>query len=564
MTKWLDILISAVFTAALFLFFALVLPYHLVFTENYQMFLFTSDYFVKTVLCPGGLSDYLSRFLTQFFIGPWAGAAILAGLISSVQRLSWHLTPCRQPGLYPLSYIPALILVAFHCDYMAMLSASVSILASLAALKTINSISDERKRIAITAVLAAVTFSLFGSIAVMFIIPVIVRTPKAAAVLLPIAVLCPVTAWLTAHYPLDSLIRGLHYYGTDEFPCLAWAAAAAAMIFHLLKCCRSNIFRILLTSVFTISVGCLLIGLSLKRHNSIEREQSFKYVFLLRDKKWDTILDEYKKDGNPNSVFAVASHNLALGVNGRLAEEMFDFPQLGTDGLLPEYQLDYLMPFFLSGIYFELGMVNEAQRFAFEAMQSIPYYQRSAQCCIILACTAWINGDYTVAEKYHQQLNHTLFYRKSAFMDVKEKNKDQKSVPESREKRLEQKDLFYSGRHLPEMLCSLYEKSKGNTLALQYLMGYLMLQGDTGSFSHCYETYFDKEAAIPEAYAQVLMADWTKSHRSFDGMTWNISKADQDKCSMFMDDVMSKKSKSYLKTKYEGSYLFYLLYLKRN
>ncbi len=562
MTKWLDFTISAVFTGALILFFALVLPYHLVFMENYQMFLFTPGYFVKTVLCPGGISDYLSRFLTQFFISPLAGALIMALVISSVQRLTWHNSRCKEAWLYPLSFIPSLILVAFHCDYMAMLSASVSILASLAALKATQSIADDMKRTAVAAVLAAFMFFAFGSISILFIIPVIVRSPKSAAVLLPVAVLCLVSAWMITNYPLDGLLRGLHYYGTDDFPYLAWCGAVAAMVFPMLKSSRGSIFCII-SSAFTIVLGILFIGKSMKGHNSIEREQSFKYVFLLRDKKWDEILDEYSKDANPNSVFAIASHNMALGVNGRLADELFAFRQIGTEGLLPEYKLDYLMPFVLSGIYYELGMFNEAQRFAFEAMQSIPHFQRSAQCCRTMARVACINGDYDVARKYYKELSHTLFYRKDALNALNGMAENGSGIEDLRDKRLEQTDEFYFQERLPGQLRALYEKNKGNALALQYLMGYLMLQGDTEQFRSCYEKYLGSESSIPKAYAQALLADWTKHHRTFDGLPWNIPEEEKAECSEFIDDVMARKTKSHLKTKYGDSYLFYLLYMNR-
>jgi len=563
MKKWLDISISAAFTAAIFLFFGLVLPYHLVFMENYQMFLYTPGYFFSTASVPGGLSDYISRFLIQFFISPWAGAAIMSVLISTVQRLTWSLSSSGQACLYPLSYIPALLLLAFFCDYQAMLTAAVSVLAALAVLAAVSRISGEMKRLAVAATLVPVIFFAFGSIGLVFIIPVIVRAPKTAAVLLPEALLFPVLAWLISNYPLGELFKGLHYCSTPDFPYMAWAAAATAVAFPLLKAGRTKVFCVVFTAALTLAAGALSVGRSTKVHNSIKREQTFKYVFLLRDRKWDDILDEYPKDGKPNSIFAVAGHNLALAEKDRLAEEMFSFPQPGPNGLLPEYKLDYLMPFALSGLYMELGMVNEAQRFAFEAMQSIPHFQRSSRCCMTMAEVARINGDYAVSEKYYKELSHTLFYRKEALKALEGMSEGDSGVSAFREKRLEQEGRFYSGERLPDMLSALYEKSEGNTLALQYLMGYLMLEGNSGRFRECYEKYFDQAAAVPKAYAQALLADWIMYRRTFEDLPWNISGEEQSRCTEFMADVTAKKPKSFLKKKYGDSYLFYLLYNKR-
>ena len=56
-------------------------------------------------------------------------------------------------------------------------------------------------------------------------------------------------------------------------------------------------------------------------------------------------------------------------------------------------------------------MINDAQRFAFEAMEAIPNFRKSGRCLKRLAETNLINGQYEVAAKYLRILSKTLFYK---------------------------------------------------------------------------------------------------------------------------------------------------------
>ena len=76
---------SLLFFVAVILFFGLAYPHHLHYQEQYQLFLFDSNYVWDIVRHPGGVADLLGRFCTQFFLFAWVGAAIIAVLLSAVQ-----------------------------------------------------------------------------------------------------------------------------------------------------------------------------------------------------------------------------------------------------------------------------------------------------------------------------------------------------------------------------------------------------------------------------------------------------------------------------------------------
>ena len=140
---------SLVFWLGVFLFFWLLVPYHLRFHEQFQFFRFGTDYFMESVLHPEGFSFYLGGFVTQFFLYPWAGALVVVLLLVLLQRLVARISyrvPGRADGntfLYPLTFIPSAFVWLLLCNENYMISAVVALLLSLWA---VNSYSACRCR----------------------------------------------------------------------------------------------------------------------------------------------------------------------------------------------------------------------------------------------------------------------------------------------------------------------------------------------------------------------------------------------------------------------------------
>ena len=101
-------LCTLLFGVAVLLFFGLAYPHHLHYQEQYQLFLFDSNYVWEIVRMPGGIADLLGRFCTKFFLFAWVGALIIALLLSAVQLMTHQLA--KWGWFYGLSYIPSLLL----------------------------------------------------------------------------------------------------------------------------------------------------------------------------------------------------------------------------------------------------------------------------------------------------------------------------------------------------------------------------------------------------------------------------------------------------------------------
>lgn len=58
--------------------------YHFYYMEQIQLFLFNAQWAEDVLLQPGGVSLWLSRFMVQFFVVPWAGSIIISILLYGV------------------------------------------------------------------------------------------------------------------------------------------------------------------------------------------------------------------------------------------------------------------------------------------------------------------------------------------------------------------------------------------------------------------------------------------------------------------------------------------------
>ena len=107
----------------------------LCFQEQYQMFLFDTNYFLERIVLPGGLADYISEFLVQFYYMPVLGGTIIALLLMSIQAISWGLM--KQYGMkavfpgYLLSFVPSIVLWCAMGDQNLLLSFVVALSGAL-------------------------------------------------------------------------------------------------------------------------------------------------------------------------------------------------------------------------------------------------------------------------------------------------------------------------------------------------------------------------------------------------------------------------------------------------
>ena len=481
--KHARLLLTLAFGIAVFLFWGFRYPFALTYQEQFQLFLFDSDYFCSRMAEPGGFARYVAEFLVQFYNGVAIGAAILALLYMLVQRLMWRLM--RSESHYALSFIPVVMLWYAMGDESVMLTYGVALVMAMAAGLAWIKWSVNRAqwiRWVTALLLIPVMYWLIGP---MVLLLTVLMMPWMVAVVALIYAMALIL--LSAHYlpfPMMRVVLGISYY---RFPVtLPYLLMAIPVVVGLLAYSVRllpkakqwvNIAEVVL--VLIVFVQLVDLGYDQKKYELIE------YDHMVRVQDWNGIIRKAEKQ-MPDLPMSVSATNLALGMTNQLGDRAFDFYQRGTEGLLPKFERNFATTQLTGEIYFWLGLVNTAQRFAFEAMEAIPNYNKSARVVKRLAETNLINGQYDVARKYLQMLEKTIFYRPWAqrTMAMLGNEKTINAHPlygTLRQYRL-QEDFLFSDRELDKICGQLFMHNTQNQMAAQYLLMVPLLDRDVPKF----------------------------------------------------------------------------------
>ena len=482
LSKHADWLLTLFFGLVVFLFWACRYPFALTFQEQLQLFLFDGDYFCERMAEPGGLARYVGEFLVQFYNATVIGALILAILFMMVQRLTWRLMRCED--YYFLSLIPALVLWFAMGDENVMLAYVVALIMAMGCilglrpLERLNLIG----RVIIALVALPLLYWLIGPLALLVAV-CMVPTWLAGLAVIYVVALVLVSGWLLP-YPLVRLAVGIGYY---RFPVtipylLILIPVLIAMMYygcpHLPKPKQGVKYALILAIIALLFVPQHY-GFDAKKYELME------YDYLVRIKDWNGIIAKAEQQ-TPDKPMSVSATNLALAMTNQLGERAFEFYQHGSQGLLPPFERNYATTQLTGEIYFHLGLVNTAQRLAFEAMEAISNYNKSGRALKRLVETNVINGQYKVAEKYIKILEKTIFYRRWAER-MRAMLGDEKAINAHplygtlRQYRL-QEDFLFSDTELDKICGQLFMHNHQNQMAAQYLLLLPLLDRDVPRF----------------------------------------------------------------------------------
>ena len=477
-----DWLLTLFFGLVVFLFWECRYPFALTFQEQLQLFLFDGDYFCERMAEPGGLARYVGEFLVQFYNATVIGALILAILFMMVQRLTWRLMHCED--YYYLSLIPALVLWFAMGDENVMLAYVVALIMAMGCilglrpLERLNLIG----RVIIALVALPLLYWLIGPLALLVAV-CMVPTWLAGLAVIYVVALVLVSAWLLP-YPLVRLAVGIGYYRfpvTIPYLLLLIPVLIAMMHYgcrHLPKP-KQGVKYALILAITALLFVPQYYGFDAKKYELME------YDYLVRIKDWNGIIAKAEQQ-TPDKPMSVSATNLALAMTNQLGERAFEFYQRGSQGLLPPFERNYATTQLTGEIYFHLGLVNTAQRLAFEAMEAISNYNKSGRALKRLVETNVINGQYKVAEKYIKILEKTIFYRRWAER-MRAMLGDEKAINAHplygtlRQYRL-QEDFLFSDTELDKICGQLFMHNHQNQMAAQYLLMMPLLDRDVPRF----------------------------------------------------------------------------------
>lgn len=355
--------IRSLFAVAVFCFWMLKLPFLMAAREQVQLFLWNTGYLMERLAVPGGLAQYLGEFIVQYFVKSVYGALWYTILLVAVQWLTWRLirSEKRKVILYLLSFVPAMMLWYLACNPKIPTTPIIAVLLTLALMNLLPKRGDigvGRWVIGVGCLVMVVGYWLLGpAVAIMAVYLLFCRGISLFLRPVPLILLafCIVgSAWLVP-YPLKQIVRGIDYYWEKE------------------------------------TMGSL---------------EEMEYDMLMRQQRWDEMIEKYHQKGSES-----------LSVNNAALIVMWQQKRIDQQEVMRRINLDQRAlknipsAFLMSEVCMPLGMTNMSQRAAFEAMEAIPNYNKSARALQQLVQTNLISGNYKVALKYISLLKQTFFYR---------------------------------------------------------------------------------------------------------------------------------------------------------
>lgn len=283
----------------------------------------------------------------------------------------------------------------------------------------------------------------------------------------------------------------------------------------------------------------------------------------VKSKDWYKVVDYTKKyldAGHYNQLIAYFYH-LALARSGALSYHLLDYPQVqGVKGLYLPWNSDSRESEYGHFLYEELGYINEAQRWEFEAMV---VWGETAPHLINLAKYNIVNHRPLVAQRFINKLKQSLFYRTTAL--ELENCLHTGKVHGLRNALYKQQDIparFANVLNIGPELQYLCEADSTNRMAYDYLMSHLLLSNHVVRFvDNLKQMSRFQIKKMPPVYEEALyIYKLGVSPEQFAAVGIDVSPGTEARFNRYYQLVQSKQLEA-LKQEFGNTYWFYLNYI---
>jgi len=481
-------------------------PYvSLFYREQSGMFLFSRDYFLKYLLLPGGLTEYASSFLVQFFRYRALGALIYLGIFWTFYAVFNHVSVKFSlfKDSFFVAFIPGLLFLPASINMLFDPADELAVIIALYGFIALTKVAPKRFYYLYIPPVITVLYILIGGNVLLgltlFILYLLFKKPEKYLLQIVTGILSlaiPVILWYFFYmvsfksacfalthfrYPDAQLFdsRGIARLSVVVIPFIG-------MLLKKIKTGKKPVF------IGNIGLAIILLTVIVKLNRS-DFENIVRMGFDAENLQWKDILETNKKTSvSPLSCYYT---NFALQKTGQMPEKMFQYDQIGVSGLFPDLK-DHFSCSAESELFYQLGLINHAQHSAYESMIGYSYIKEpNIRNLKRLSDCAIIRQDSALSAKYEKILNKTLFYGNYA------KNRNERSNDAAPFK---MKNTL-SG-DMSVVLESILEYNSNNKAIFEYLMAYYLLERDYEKAKNCFDRYFRNFSypQIPTHYAEFL------------------------------------------------------------
>jgi hypothetical protein len=406
-----------------FIFFGFFAGYTCFFQEKTSLFVFSHDYLNDNLHQPGSLLLYLATFLTSFYYNPITGAAIISiivVLIALMVSLILNNLTGSKSALIPVLTGIAVFYLQTRYQYLAFnnLGLLLQLCAFYLAIKYIKGWFP--------VIIFPLWYFANGGFAwisgLMYVLFLVLRSLRKEWIrIAALLVISFLMIYVSKEYLFFQSLRTLLLFpfsGKDTGSQLIMFLIVAGVIVLLPAIAKIRI-RSSLTSRIPLKAGrvltvflvvLIMIPVSYFRYEE-KADDYFAVEKMFYQNRFNEIGEFLKKHPASNKL-TVYLGNIALCETGKLCDQLFSYRQ-SPDGQTLFLKWEMRAEVLRRGgyFYYTTGMINEAQRWAYENMVMDGLTPEGLK---MLARTELVNGNYKVASKYIEILKHTLSYRDEA------------------------------------------------------------------------------------------------------------------------------------------------------
>lgn len=395
-------------------------------------FYMTTSFIADMMSMPCGFVGYIASMMQSCFAMPWLGALLLTLLLVALAE-SMRRVFKVSAAWSGLCLVPSFMLILNYTEvgYMLWLvktpalafTMPLGMLISIGLTATAMVFHKLWIKLVLIVLYATVgywLFGLFGLLACLFVVlPIIaeaIRTRqwKHLSIILGILLLALVLPRVMYGQGLftmrvqDIYVAGLPDYIWNDAERYLYYPALIAIAFCLLLSTtlftQKNIVCLIVSLIGMIVAAICLFNYTYRDSNffdTLEQKQA------LEQGDYERVLDIARTAETPPTRIQVMLTREALWQAGQAGDKMFAYPDGDTPCNSPR-QFQYMRLLCGRLFYYLEGKVNYAYRWCMEDM--VEYGRRPDYLCYMVKC-ALVNGEWKLADKYLDALDHTLWYK---------------------------------------------------------------------------------------------------------------------------------------------------------
>ena len=547
----------------------------LAFREQQQLFLYDRTYLLQTLCSVGGLATLSGRFFVQFFWNPTLALVLTLVLLGFGVWLLWLTLRSRRADwqTLPLCLVPFAFLAASLSENAMHFSVLTAWLIALAALYAYTRIQNNRAVWGI--LLTTVVYLAAGPAALLFALCAAIiglwNKEWASVLLVPVALLCGLGAWLLGWTPtLTSAWTPAFYFDLDApMNAAHWIPWGLLPLTVLAGCFVKEMKRLpaLITGSALLLITLFPAFSMAEKAESRQAGLTYEYEYYTVNEDWNGLIRScLRHEWIPHTAQYL---NLALAWKDSLVDQMFQYDQRGPDGLI-KMSDDRGVETSQAHIMFAMGNMAAAQDVAFNTL-----YSTEGFCPAMLKINAQVElmrGAYDVADKYLSILEKAPHYRRWAREQKRFLNNDEAVEADpllgNGRRSWPKVDGFSMFESPLDELMRVIDANPANSRGMDYALAYLLLAKDIQSVTGLVSRYYGQPGLqtlpVPVQEAVLFYSEYTRNVSGADGPgpDWcaehGVSAQTFQRFQKFQDESMKNGGKA--PKGFKSSYWYYLIY----